>query len=215
MLRHIGLEMDTLKSFEEILEPDSRQKAFALINRETGVIRERTLQDHYSAVEEIKLSEPVPGMIREHFETARNLLLYSWFEYRFMQVAELHAFASVEFALQDNIPEKIRNEKICKKCGAKKIGLKYYLDIAIKEGWIKDSGFRNYRRAEKERSGQEVPDDHDKQDIQRYCKVLAESIPYLRNKLAHGSDMLHPSGFTTLAICADLINQLYETEDGI
>lgn len=192
--------MDKLKPFEKILEPDSRQKGFALINRKTGAIRERTLQDHYSAVEEIQLSESVPEKIREHFETARNLMVYSWFVYRFIQVAWLQAFASLEFALREKVPEEMLKE-FCKKLGMKK-GFACYLRIAIEKGWIKDSEFRYWVR------GNPIQTD----DPQTYCKVLMESLPNLRNELAHGSNMAYPDISMVLKICADLINQLYKYE---
>ncbi|MEW6602812.1 MAG: hypothetical protein AB1499_17705 [Nitrospirota bacterium] len=199
--------MDTLKSFDEILEPDPRQKAFVLFNRETGEQRERSIRDHYDLTSEIILDPQVPEQIREHFETARNLLLYSWFAYRFNQVAELHAYASLEFAL------KIRS-------GEEKGGLKHLLKMAIREKWILDSGFI-YQNKIKERISdlyegsnrniEQISDDPDAQDLQEYCKILVESIPYLRNELAHGSSMVYPGGLNTLAICADIINQLFNS----
>lgn len=200
--------MDTLKPFNEICCPDSRQTAFILYNRDTGESRERTLHDHYSAIQDIVLNAVVPAKIREHFETARNLLLYSWYVYRFGPVAELHAIASVEFAL------KVKN-------GKDKGGLKRLLDLAIKEEWILDSGFKYYPVIKEnlaEYTTDDIyrpdnkPDDPDSIDLQAYCKILAESLPYLRNEMAHGSQMVYPSGTATLAICADVINQLFTVE---
>lgn len=197
--------MDTLKPFDDICYPDSRQKAFILYNRETGVSRERTLHDHYQSISDVVLNEVVPDKIREHFETARNLFLYSWYVYRFGPVAELHAIATVEFALKE-------------KSGKEKGGLKRLIDLAIKKGWVLDSGFKyypvikerltEYTTADSYRPNT-ITDDPDSVDLQAYCKILADSLPYLRNELAHGSQMLYPSGTATLAICADVINQLF------
>ena len=92
--------MEELKKFEEICEPDERQKHFALFNESRTEIRPLTLQDIYDTAESIKLHEGVPEDIRNHFETARNLLVYSWFYYPFNVVAQLHAFASAEYALR-------------------------------------------------------------------------------------------------------------------
>lgn len=97
------VELDTLKAFDELLEPDSRQKHFAVVNRLTGEAKPLSLRDKYQAVEMIALAQYVPDEIREHFDTARNLLVYSWFVYRFNQVAELHAFASLEFRTKDEV----------------------------------------------------------------------------------------------------------------
>ena len=135
----------------------------------------------------------------EHFDTARNLLIYSWFVYRFNQVAELHAFSSLEFALKT-------------KCGASSKGLKKLLESAVERGWIMDSGFRYFRSV----ADVVMPDDEadsgnpDAKDVQEYCKTLIGTLPFIRNELAHGSRMLHPNGLTTLTIVAALINQLFE-----
>ncbi len=194
-------KVDKLKPFEEILRPDSRQKAFVILNRETLQYRERTLKDHYSAIKEIELSASVPDVIRNHFDTARNLLLYSWFVYPFIQVAEMHAFASVEYALKE-------------KSGKTDLMFKRLLELAIKEKWIRDSGFKFFRlKGEQPEEQRTVSGDPDQQDVQEYCKVLLDSLPYLRNELAHGSSVLYPSGLTTLAICADLINQVFEPKN--
>lgn len=192
------VELDTLKAFEEIFEPDSRQQHFAIVNRLTGEARPITLRDKYKAVEMIALARYVPDDIREHFDTARNLLVYSWFVYRFNQVAELHAFASLEFALKA-------------KCGDSPKGLKKLLEAAVERGWILDGGFRHYRRGAIEDMSDDVADSSnpDTKDVQEYCRTLVETIPFIRNELAHGSRMLHPNGLTTLAIVADLINQLF------
>ena len=146
----------------------------------------------------IALAHYVPDDICEHFDTARNLLVYSWFVYRFNQIAELHAFASLEFALKN-------------KCGDSPKGLKKLLETAVERGWILDSGFRYYRPGAIEGMADDGEDSNpDTKDVQEYCRTLVETMPFIRNELAHGSRMLHPNGLTTLAIVADLINQLFE-----
>ena len=194
----VPVEIDTLKLFDEIHERDSRQKYFAVTNRETGEHRPITLYDRYHAVEQITLSKRVPDRIREHFDTARNLLVYSWFVYRFIPVAELHAYASLEYALKE------RN-------GASEKGLRRLLELAVERGWIKDSSFNHFQQdVEDAAEGRIVSENLDSSDVQDYCKILVDMLPYLRNEIAHGSSFLHPNRLTTLAICADLINQLFE-----
>lgn len=193
------VELDTLKAFDELLEPDSRQKHFAVVNRLTGEARPLSLRDKYQAIEMISLAQYVPDDIREHFDTARNLLVYLWFVYRFNQVSELHAFASLEFALKT-------------KCGDSPKGLKKRLEMAVEREWIMDSGFKYYRpdAVEDLLDGEADRGNPDTKDVQEYCKTLVETMPFIRNELAHGSRRLHPNGLTTLAIVADLINQLFE-----
>jgi hypothetical protein len=189
---------DALKPFDQILEADSIWQAFVLRNRETREARKITLRDYYSAVERITLSSAVPESIREHFDVARNLLLYSWFEHRFMPVAEMHAFSSVEYALR-------------LKSGKPKLMLKQGIELAIKENWIKDNGFRHYRVRQEEFDGNEpATKNQDVNDVHTYCKVLLNSIPDYRNTLAHGNTVFHPFGHRMVTKCADLINQLFE-----
>lgn len=191
--------MYTLKPIDEILEPDPAQEFFVNINKITGETNARTFRDHYSAVESINLTPSVPDDIREHFDTARNLLLYSWFIYRFMPVAELHAYSTVEHALR-------------KRSGKEKYSLKKLLIFAIKAGWIKDKGFRLYNINEMPLGHEPRNDSKDNKDVQAYCKVILDSMPFLRNSLAHGNIMLNFSAFSILAICADIINQIYEAK---
>jgi hypothetical protein len=190
---------NTLKRFDEILEPDSIWRGFVLCNRNTGVVRERTFRDHYSSIERIQLSSVAPESAKEHFDVARNLFVYSWFVSDFMPVAEMHGFSSVEYAIR-------------LKSGNPKVMLKNGLEFAISQKWISDAGFRYYRvkneSSADEGSSNKTPDT---EDVQDYCKILLDAFPYLRNTLAHGNKISHLGGLATLAICADLINQLFES----
>ena len=92
------------------------------------------------------------------------------------------------------------------------------LGRAVREGWIRAEGFRRYRevaarRAEFEEmeaviTGRELGTDRSA-EARSYARMLASVLPEFRNKLAHGSAMLAPSGKRTLALCCDLINQLF------
>ena len=86
-------KVDTIKLFDQVCEPDPRQKAIVVLDLDTREIRDRTLNDHYSSIDKISLDSTVPEEIRKQFDVARNLLLYSWFVYRFIPVAELHGYA--------------------------------------------------------------------------------------------------------------------------
>ncbi len=76
------------------------------------------------------LNESVPDDVRCHFETARNLALYSWFVYSFNVVGAMHAFSSLEMALR-------------LKAGDKKSSFKSLMDNAFKNrqltGWSRSS----------------------------------------------------------------------------
>jgi hypothetical protein len=123
-------------------------------------------------------------------------------------VAELHAIASVEFAL------KIKS-------GKKRTCLKALLNFAIQKKWIQDSGFKYWPVSQETLIQRTTADsyrpskqkaDPDSDNLQAYCKILSDSLPYFRNDFAHGSTMLYPTGVATLAICADIINQLFKKE---
>ena len=190
---------DKLKPYDQILEADAIWRGFVLYNRETGISRDRTLSDHYSGIESITLTQSVAESVREQFDAARNLFLYSWFVYSFIPIAQLHAFSSVEYAI------RIKS--------GKPLLLRSGLELAIKEQWIKDSGFRYYNISVRhDMLGDDTlpASSPDAKDIQAYCKILLDSFPYLRNELAHGNPMTHPGGLDLFAICADLINQLFD-----
>lgn len=196
---------DLLRTPENICEPDPRQKHFLTFDRQI------TLLDYYADISEIKLNEHVPDEVRIHFETAKNLALYSWFVYRFAPVAELQAYSSVEFALKEKA-------KQCNKY-RKKHRLQSLLILAIKEEWIKDKNFPSYMRIEKARSEYMTqmyefsgiaPYQQEKENLQKYCRIICESFPYLRNTLAHGSPSLHGNAERALVICGELINQLFK-----
>lgn len=199
--------MDTLKLLEEVTEPDERWANFGYPDPVDFSFHPISLAERHAAIAAIALTPCVPEYIREHFETARNLLLYAWFVYRFIPVAELHAYSTAEMALK----ERAKQESLQANT------LAPLLKIAIKRGWIVDEAFTNVRREreamEREREWRRqlgLASTPDEKDAQRHCKMLLDSMPHLRNDLAHGSKTLHPGGVGTLAICADLINQLFK-----
>src|SRR6266487_4520871 len=111
--------METLKSLEEVGQPDVRNRNRVDLDLKTGVASETTIQTLYSLIEPIRLSDKVPDEVRSHFEIARNLALYSWFVYSFNVVAAMQAYASLEMALKH-------------KAGKKRISLKKSLAQAFK-----------------------------------------------------------------------------------
>lgn len=196
--------MDRLKPLNEVTEPDPRNKNFVVFEG-NGQYRPCTIEDHYERIAKITLSGNVPEDVQEHFEVARNLLLYSWYVYRFIPVAEMHALTSLEFALK----RKLKIEQ-----GP---GLSSLIDQAISNGWVSKEGFSNYQHRLNVRRHQQ--DLNRKLDIQSeipeppdYLQVLKKSIPLIRNTYAHGSRMLHPGGYGQLEICAEFINQIFDNE---
>lgn len=193
------------RSLDKITEADSIFKSYVMVNTKTGKAHRMTIEDHYSAINEINLQSSVPEEIRHHFDTARNLYLYSWFVFEFMPVAERHAFASVEYALK-------------MKSGKERLGLKRLVGIAVEQGWINDNGFKYHKRLTEKSANQftditeEIQQESkspDSQNLKSFSQLLSETMHKIRNELAHGSNMSHPGGIFTIAICADIINQLF------
>ena len=91
---------DPLKPVDEVLQPDVRMAMFSTVDPVTLVPSRVTLDIYHSWIAEVSLHDSVPLEIRQHFETGRNICLYTWFVYRFHQVAELWIYACLEMALR-------------------------------------------------------------------------------------------------------------------
>jgi len=125
--------MDAFRGLKDLFKPDVRHEAFVIFDEKIGKHRRKTLEDHHAYISDINLHPGVPEDMRIHFETTKNLLLYSWHVYRFIPIAEFHAAASLEFALKEKTDGKIR-------------GLKKLIEHAISQGWVKNEGFTNWHQ---------------------------------------------------------------------
>lgn len=204
---------DPLKAFGEIFCPDPRQKNF------TG-----SLSDRHRTLNEINLHPGVPVDVRQSFETAKNLCLYTWFVYRFHQVAELHAYVTLEMALRTKFISQYPHEKVPT--------LARLLKIAEDEKWIINERFPNLRSRAKQRAWErknfEVAEEHNFEvcpemicqeptDFEiaealadlNIVRGITNSANKLRNNLAHGSNTLHPNSISTLKLVSEVINQLF------
>jgi hypothetical protein len=93
--------MEHLKKLQEVCKMDVRQGFFTAMDpKHPGIFRKRALEDFHRAAESIQLHSGVPEPVRDHFQTARNLIIYAWFYYPFNITAQLTAYTSVEFALR-------------------------------------------------------------------------------------------------------------------
>lgn len=221
-------QCDALRTPEQASQADARSEGFALIDA-TG-IRTVTLTDRYEDIRSFELNPAVPHSIRVHFETAKNLYLYSWFVYRFFPVAEQQALTSLEFALRERLPPLEDTAK-----GKPKIeGLALRLRRARDLGLIRNEGLqirvrvamRRARERYEHESLEEMirtgvtemvlddsriePGEHDLSGD--WIGRFIESLPKIRNEYAHGSHMLHSTVLGRFEIVCDLINQLYPNE---
>lgn len=206
---------DPLKSLAEITAPDVRQSFFI-----------GSLADIHSELSETTLHEQVPLNVRQLFETAKNVSLYSWFVYPFHQVSEMVAYAALELALST----KAGFVEFSGPDAPRAPTLAPLLLQAQKEGWIKSSNYpslheRAVGRARfvrlipiiAEMKDEEViplPEPTEAEiEAAKYeidlVQILVENAPKLRNKLAHGSSTLSPRSRQTLILVAETINQLF------
>ncbi len=213
-----GKNGDEFKPLAEVLLSDVRQTFWVRLQSD-GTSRGVQLEDLHKRMSELNLNSTVPEDVRTGFDTARNLLLYSWFVYRFQTVAELQAYATLEFALGKRLQAEgsghIKN-------------LSPRLNHAVQKGWLRADGVRIYRQKSESRrryaeeqeqffkeflkneKGWQSPDPRtEAEHAADYLRNLTGGIPKLRNSVAHGNPMLHGGAALTLEICRDLINQLF------
>lgn len=193
-----------LRPLERMSAPDPRWKSFG--HSTPNGIEFISLERYAKPIQEIRLNSEVPENVLVHFETARNLALFAWHVYRFIPVAELHAFISIEFALRE-------------KTGNKKAPFKKLLQKAIDEGWLSNEKFSQWKRITESRAlrhdeavefakefDTELPEEPQYWD---YLSVLKEYIPFFRNTYAHGSTSIAPWPYKALEDSAEIINQIY------
>ncbi|MDK9556106.1 hypothetical protein QQF73_00615 [Marinobacter sp. M216] len=198
-----------LRPLEDMQAPDPRWRAFGRITR--NGVESISLERYAKPIQAIRLNNAVPESVVIHFETAKNLALFAWHVYRFVPVAELHAFISVELALR----EKTENRKA---------PFKKLLQRSINEGWLSNESFSQWQRVTEHRALQHEEDvelakvlDTEPPEEPKYwdyLAVLKEHIPYFRNTYAHGSTSISPWPYKALEDSAEIINQLYPAGEG-
>lgn len=201
---------DSFRKLCELTTADPRSEMWAVIDQNTGESRKIEIKDIHSQLDKLVLHEGVPEKVRTHFNTTRNLFLYSWFVWRFRAVALWHALATLELALKMKTEGKI-------KC------LRKLIDHAIRNGWVKNENFSIWQSAKQDFEQQnmimkelltqaelESNPAHDDEFSYDYVEILRKGLPGIRNEYAHGSNMLGPGIYVHLLIVSEFINQLFE-----
>lgn len=169
--------MEELKTLDSLEQIDDRH---VLLGQLTGRIWSKEFL--HATVSAITVNDSAPEDIKSQFNVARNLALYSYYCYSFAPVTQAATFTVIEFALK------------LKEGSSKKIAFMHLLEMAVRKGWIQDSGFRHI----------ENPTEGNV-----YSTSLSTIIPSLRNDFAHGSNQLTPDIIFYLEVCADFVNQLF------
>lgn len=184
-------DAERLRPAEFLTEPDPRNALIVRIDQAAGTSRPLTAADLHEMVSGVALSAAVPENIAQHFETVKNLFLYSWFIYRFQPVAELQSLACLEFALRERFAVEIMTGVIDKRSAM----LRGLLTFAVENGAVRNEGFSGWTQAG--------------DPEQKFAESLAKALPQIRNNWAHGSDDLLPSARTVIRLVAEIINQLF------
>ena len=201
--------MEEFKQFDQIYEPDLRRTSSVTLNLKTNEIFRTRLEDLYNLVKNLDLDENVPNEIRSHFQIARNLFIYSWFFYPFSVTAQFHALISIEYALQTYYAD--RSPIVLSKGWKPKPfpGFKSLIKRALDDGRITDEGFSQTQMPRMASIANSNLRLNERPEVKKYCEVLVEALPILRNDLAHGSSTLHDQGIDFLIIALEFINQLF------
>ena len=194
-----------------------------------------TLAAHHADIANVQLGPAVPEPIAIQFETARNLYLYAWHVYRFYMVAATQALTTLEFGLRERLPARLPEPY--QRARQKQPMLAGMLLYAIDKGLISNDGFRRWHRAALHRARErrsfeairtmidqgleqmEIDDDAPIDVVPAdqewdLVAILSDSLPSLRNELAHGSPMLTSQVLGTLELVAEILNQLYPAAAG-
>ena len=223
-------ESDFLKTPQNAFDPDPRTKCLVLQDKLSNHIRQVTLADQNELISTFTLSRNVPEEVIIHFETAKNLYLYSWFVFRFYPVAEQQALTTLEYALRLGCPEFVKQYTDTNRFNNEP-GLKTLIKHAAKIGKIKNELFpsrltwasqraknrfsylklNEMTEAGLNETGCDDSSIEPSQDDLNYDWIadFIEHIPALRNDLAHGSPTLHHTVIHTFDIVSSIINMLF------
>lgn len=214
---------DRLRDSSNAMTPDPRTVTWA-------APEPPSLAAHHAAVSTIQISSAVPEPVAIQFENARNLYLYAWYVYRFYMSATAAALAALEFGLRERLRTTFSEKPL-----GKKLMLKGLLSMAVGQGLVRNEGFRRWHHAAqvnaRERLSMEalkamIDNELDSLEYQipefpEFPEILPEdqqwdlvgglpdSLPTIRNELAHGSSMLTRQVLGTIELVAEILNQLY------
>jgi hypothetical protein len=151
--------------------------------------------------------------VQTQFETAKNLMLYSWFVFEFHTIAELQAYASLELALRTRFPDAKEERKIKGQKVMVPFSLRRLLDLAVKQKVIVADTLPAWERVKFYHKWYQEQHDLPKSPMQtpdEWLQKLLEIVPDFRNSLAHGELRLYfEASFKQLELCCDLINQIF------
>lgn len=208
---------DALKSLDQVTVADPRNKHIELA-------------DWHATIEKITLVQAAPTEVKQLFENAKNVALYTYFAYRLHQPAQMIGFSALEKALK----MKFELEKNHIKIKRTPTRLVDYMDTALEQQWITNQGYKSIYHLAKNRvqnkkiseliengaldSGEALPvpepEEHEiiaEMESMEMAENKLHSGRHIRNSLAHGDGGLSPTAIDTLRNIAEEINQLFKS----
>ncbi len=218
--------MENLKDLDKLTEPDPRHDVFVVLERpsQEGTPELRTRQlteaDQHKNMAALELSDSVPETVRSAFAVTRNLWLYGWFCWPFYTLADFHAILCLDLALAVRIArEEGRTDPPSWTPPLQKM-----LDRAIRSNWITDEGIAHAKRLREQwkRMREGLPEgwfggapDPLEESNQRYCRILLDTLPKMRDEFAHPKHYWHSvpgSSYLIIENVHGLIQQLFHRE---
>lgn len=201
-----GTTHGELKPLAEVATADPRFRIMVIEN-EDG-IRSFDLADLHRRLSDSVLIRNAPPDVRTSFETARNLLFFTWFVYEFQTVAEMQAYGALELALRSRRGRR-PNEK-------RWPSLARLLDEALVAGWFDAAEPICHAKMARNRQWYEQfysePAAASPLPSREWFRRVVAAVPDQRNHIAHGNPKLYLNGaFDCLEFCATLINSLFST----
>lgn len=181
-----------LKPIEEVTRADVRMAYLGVLTADGASVAPLTFERYYAVIAAECVPEHLPGDVRQQFETGRNLMLYSWYCYRFFPVAVLQLFATLELGLRLAFQEDRERR------GS---SLATLLKRARREGTLRSASFRDNALPLVGAPTHDAPE--------AFLAGLEKLVPIIRNSLAHGHVMLWPDHTHSLRIVRDALIQLF------
>lgn len=181
---------DALKDISQLHSPDIRVTYWG-----GGV--DKNLDIFYENIKNIILEDNVPLEIKIQFETAKNVLLYSFFAYRMSSVAKSYAYSVFEYSLTERIRQDIQDSTSYKEVK----GLRRKLQYALDNGWLTKNDFF-------------FVTDISVQRDQELLDFIYKNFIDKRNELAHEPKSLNILWQVPdeLALLGKLINKLWKVD---
>jgi len=206
-----GTTCGILKPLDQVALPDPRfEHEHIFVRRhEPGPYQ---LADLHERLSTWPPAAGVPEKVRVQIETARNLMLYTWYVFEFQTMAEMQGYAALEFALRERLGNPTR--EILRKNQIKVVPLMLaeLLAKALRDGLIVPEKLPSFAWVKHQRAylANLCGHPHESKTAEDWFNFVKSRLPDSRNHLAHGNPKLWwTESFSQVELCCDIINALF------